>query len=508
MMMNKIKTLEQVSLELKKLKGEGKTIIHCHGVFDLLHPGHLHHFQSASELGDILVVTTSPDHYVNKGPGRPVFNQRLRAEFLAALEIIDYVAINETPSAVETILLLKPNIYVKGIEYKNLHDLTGHIAKEKKAVLEVGGELVFVGDTAYSSTTLINQYFSILTPQTQSYLAKFKESYNIEYILGQIDLLEKKKVLIVGETIIDEYLFCQSLGISNKSSCIDARYLEKEIHLGGAAGIAKHLAGFCQEVHFVTYLEKEGEHVNFVRNNLDSSVNFKPMFTSYQSSVTKQRFLTNKQKPSSQIFELTKLNIDQTKSNVEHEMCLYLNQVACNYDLVIVADYGYNAIGDRLAKNLCELNTYLTISAQTNSYNLGSNLLTKYSKADYICADIPELRLALGHSAVSNTELVLRLSNKLHCPFISITLGDQGSLNWSEKKGFFESTAFTTEVVDAIGASSAYFGITSLCANSGFSPMLVGFIGNSVGAMMVRTLGHREYISSSALKSFIIALLK
>ena len=115
-MKNKIGTLTEIRSEIDKLKLSGKKIVHCHGVFDLLHPGHLHHFRLASMLGDILIVTTSPDKYVNKGPGRPVFNQRLRAEFLAALEIIDFVSINETPSAVETIYALKPDIYVKGHE--------------------------------------------------------------------------------------------------------------------------------------------------------------------------------------------------------------------------------------------------------------------------------------------------------------------------------------------------------------------------------------------------------
>ena len=121
--------------------------MHCHGVFDLVHPGHLKHFEDAKKLGDILIVTISPDHYVNKGPDRPVFNQRLRLEHLAALQMIDYVAVNDTPSAVETILHLKPNVYVKGKEYENLEDLTGSVAREKGAIGFVSGKIAFIGDT-------------------------------------------------------------------------------------------------------------------------------------------------------------------------------------------------------------------------------------------------------------------------------------------------------------------------------------------------------------------------
>ena len=104
----KIKTINELASILEKSRKEGKKIAHCHGCFDLLHPGHLKHFQAASEKGDVLVVTLTKDEYVNKGPGRPVFNHHLRAESIAALECVDYVAINEWPTAIETIKLLQP----------------------------------------------------------------------------------------------------------------------------------------------------------------------------------------------------------------------------------------------------------------------------------------------------------------------------------------------------------------------------------------------------------------
>ncbi|MFA4854916.1 MAG: adenylyltransferase/cytidyltransferase family protein, partial [Candidatus Omnitrophota bacterium] len=76
----KIKTINELASILEKLRKEGKKIAHCHGCFDLLHPGHLKHFQAAKNKGDVLVVTLTKDEYVNKGPGRPVFNHHLRAD--------------------------------------------------------------------------------------------------------------------------------------------------------------------------------------------------------------------------------------------------------------------------------------------------------------------------------------------------------------------------------------------------------------------------------------------
>src|SRR5881394_1341031 len=115
----KIKRIEELASELAGLRAHGKKVVHCHGVFDLLHIGHIKHLEAARKLGDVLVVTITPDRFVNKGPHRPAFPERLRAEALASLACVDFVGINEWPTAVETIQLIKPNLYVKGVVHES-----------------------------------------------------------------------------------------------------------------------------------------------------------------------------------------------------------------------------------------------------------------------------------------------------------------------------------------------------------------------------------------------------
>ena len=155
----KIITLEELSSIIEKLKFKGKKVVLCHGCFDLMHPGHIKYFQAAKRMGDVLTVTITPDRYIDKGPGRPVFNENLRAESIAALECVDYVAINKWPTAEETLRLLRPNIYVKGQEFQNLEDKTGKIQKEYKVIQEIGAELRFTNEIVFSSTKLLNQYY-------------------------------------------------------------------------------------------------------------------------------------------------------------------------------------------------------------------------------------------------------------------------------------------------------------------------------------------------------------
>jgi rfaE bifunctional protein nucleotidyltransferase chain/domain len=156
----KILKLDVLAEKLADLKSRGKKIVHCHGCFDMMHPGHIKYFQASKEMGDILVVTITPDQFVDKGPGRPVFDQGLRAESIAALESVDYVAVNCWPTAEETLRLLLPNYYVKGQEFEKLQDKTGKIQKEVEVVKEIKAEMKFTHEIVFSSSKLIKEHFS------------------------------------------------------------------------------------------------------------------------------------------------------------------------------------------------------------------------------------------------------------------------------------------------------------------------------------------------------------
>ena len=202
----KIKSLAELTPILARLKQEGKTVVHCHGVFDLLHPGHIRHFEAAKREGDVLVVTITQDEFVAKGPGRPVFNEHLRAESVAALQSVDYVAINEWPTATETIKELRPDVYCKGSDYTNAKDdVTGKILEEEDAIKSVGGRVHFTSEITFSSTKLINLHFDVVPEEARSYIEKVRDSYSASQIIESLESLRNMKVLVIGDAIIDEY---------------------------------------------------------------------------------------------------------------------------------------------------------------------------------------------------------------------------------------------------------------------------------------------------------------
>ena len=144
-------------------------------MFDLLHVGHIKHFEEAKSFGDILIVTLTPDKYVNKGPNRPAFGTPLRMDALAALEVVDFVVENKWPTAVETIKTIKPNIYFKGPDYQdNSEDITGKIKEEVKAARSVGGKIKYSTDITFSSSTLLNKYSDIYSDDQKVYISRIR----------------------------------------------------------------------------------------------------------------------------------------------------------------------------------------------------------------------------------------------------------------------------------------------------------------------------------------------
>lgn len=138
-------------LDMTKVISLGRIIILCHGCFDALHIGHIRHLQAAKNLGGILIVTVTSDRYVNKGNNRPLFSAQERIEMLSALQCVDYVAINDAPDATKNIGIIRPDIYVKGPDYK------GTNCEEFNAVKALGGKVVFTSTQKFSTTELINK---------------------------------------------------------------------------------------------------------------------------------------------------------------------------------------------------------------------------------------------------------------------------------------------------------------------------------------------------------------
>jgi rfaE bifunctional protein nucleotidyltransferase chain/domain len=503
----KIRGIDELANALAALKAQGKKVVHCHGVFDLLHIGHIKHLEAARKFGDALVVTLTPDRFVNKGPHRPAFPERLRAEALASLVCVDFVAINEWPTAVETIQRLRPSIFVKGmVREAGKRDHSDAIEREELAIKEVGGELMLTDEETFSASTLINQFMNVFTPETKSFLEQFRAKHTPEEVIDYLQRIRKLKVLIVGETIIDEYQFCSVMGKSGKEPVLAALHHRTEQYVGGALAIANHVSNFCDNVCLLSGIGEMNSFAEFIESSLNNNVTRQFVRQPGAPTILKRRFL--EEHLGAKLFEVYQMRNEAPDERFRVEFCSKLEGLLASFDVVIVADYGHGLMDERAVELACQKAKFLAVNTQANAGNKGLNTISKYPRADYVSIGDPEVRLDTRKASADIRDLARELAAKISTRNFVVTRGSAGCLIYDRDQGFFQVPAFSIRVVDRVGAGDAVLGLTAPCVSLGVPPLMLGFIANVVGAEACTIMGHRSFLEPSGLFRHITSLLK
>jgi len=449
-----------------------KKIVLCHGAFDLVHMGHVLHFEEAASLGDVLVVTITADKYITKK--RSVsFSEEYRARQVAALEIVDFVAIVNEPSAVAAIEALRPDVYVKGSEYSNLIlDKTANIFREKNLIEGYGGRIHFTTGETFSSTKL--SHFLQASPEAvqdnpllRNERVIFRDLSPMRFTLEELKALLVRasdlRVCLLGETIVDEWVDIAVTNLSQKSRCVAGQETARVRQIGATGIIALHLASFVKQVHCFT---------NGTLGDVPSAIPANISVTQLtRSPLVKTRFVDRDS--GLPLFESKILDLPDVSRNVPD---------FDDYDLVLIADFGHGlldprAINERIARRK---KSFVAAMAQVNSSNYGYNLPVKYVGADYYSLNRTEAELSLHEKDLPSAELIDRMADLLGCRALSVTDGKQGVV---VKLGddFFSLPTLSTSAVDTIGCGDAYFALSSLAACLGLPARLVALAG-SIGA--------------------------
>lgn len=502
----KIVSIEQLAQRSSELKAAGKTVALCHGTFDLLHIGHIRHLQSASRQADSLLVSVTADEFVNKGPGRPVFNEYLRAENIAALACVDKVAINHAVTAVDVLDQVKPDLYVKGSDYKSTSDdITGNIQHEKDAVERHGGRVFFTDELTSSSTQLLNEFFEVFSPEISGYLDQFKESITTTDIIDKLKSLSRLNVLVVGEAIIDEYHYTSPLGQTGKGNVFAVKYNDYERFAGGAIAVANHIAEFTDNVTLLSGLGTTKSHEDFIRTNLNPAIDPVFFFSKDRPTIVKRRYVDN---DIAKLFEVYFYDDGPLPEETNRKIVAWLNKHLSEYDVVIVPDFGNGFISSEMVAALSNGAKYLAVNAQINSGNRGYHLITRYPNADFLSLNEPELRLAVHDKGGAIEELAGQLADRLRATHIAITRGTKGALMLDETKTAYKIPALSSKVVDRIGAGDAFLSIAGLCLGGGIAPEQALFAGSAAAALDVQIVCNREPVRAVALFKYITTLLK
>jgi cytidyltransferase-like protein len=493
---NKILDSFELKERIVREKNLGKKIVHCHGVYDLLHIGHIKNFFSAKKNGDFLVVSITADKFVNKGPGRPIFNQDLRAEFISSLSMVDVVYINHNPTAINAIKIIKPDIYFKGPDYKSSKlDRTRNILKEIRTVKKFNGIFKYSTDIVFSSSNLINNYHNIFNQKQKEYLKLISSKYSFNFISKEIDKFKKLKILLIGEVIIDQYIFGEVLGKSGKEPHLVMSVKNKQNYLGGAGAIAGHLATFCESINFISTIGEDKEYLTFIKKSLNKKIRINFFLKKNSPTILKTRFVDSVSK--NKLLGVYEVNDEKILKKTELNIQKRIKFLSKKSDLIIISDYGHGLISKETASKIISINKFISLNAQVNASNYGYHSLRKYKKINSLIINENELRHELRDKKSSLDILAFKLIKDFNIKVLIITRGKEGSLMVRKNKKVTYCPAFALKIVDKVGAGDAMLAIVSLCQKIGMPDDLTLLLGSFASAASVESIGNSELVDKN-----------
>lgn len=505
-MNKKIVSLSDLADFLRELNHRKKVVL-AHGCFDLLHIGHIRYLRQAKAMGDLLVVTISPDRYVDKGPHRPAFTESLRAEAIASLDCVDFVAINEYPTAEETLRLLRPDVYCKGSDFKDAQsDPTGKLQVEERVAREVGAEMAFSKDVVFSSTNLINRFLSAFPEEVQDYLSQFRRRYGEADVQGVLEAMRGLKVLVLGDTILDDYHYCSVIGSSSKEPVLALKHGSSDLFAGGVLAVANHVSSYVSDVRLFTVVGELGGREGFIHESLAPQV--RPYLALHKGAPTTEKRRYIEGYTFNKLIEIYHMDDSGLPADDDAAFVGALEAEVAEYDLVIAADFGHGTISPTMRRMLEQKAKFLAVNTQANAGNRGYHTIGRYNRADYVSLAEPEMRLEDRDLSGPLLPLMQQAAERLSCRALAVTRGKRGCTVFTPDDGFVEVPAFATKVVDRIGSGDAFFAISALAACLGAPTEITALLGNVVGGLAVGVIGNKKAIDRQSTQKYVTSLLK
>ncbi|MBW1988702.1 MAG: adenylyltransferase/cytidyltransferase family protein, partial [Deltaproteobacteria bacterium] len=442
----KILWLRDLSAKVRELQAQGKTVVQSHGVFDIIHPGIIHHLEEAREMGDVLVVTVIRDANVRRGPGRPVFPEDHRAKNVASLSIVDYVAVVDDEMPFDCVKQIRPDILARGQAHaKRDRKIHNHLFHKERELFLAKSRLLETKGFEYITSDLINEFLDVLPGDARRFLDKFSGRYRLEDVVSSLDRARDLSVLLIGDGIVDEYHYCSPLGKSAKAQLVVNKYLNHEVFAGGAFAIANHVSGIAEKVTLATLLGEEDPREEFARSHLAPNVKPRFFFRDDGPTVVKKRYVDHY--TNQKLFEVNFLNDAPVSGPVERDILDFLADQIPKHDLVLVSDFGHGLLSPAMVELIESTAGRLAVNSQTNAANSGFNLITRYKGAHFVCLDEAEARLSVGDKFGPVEDVACRLADILETELLLVTTGKKGSVGVARDREIFHTPIFSSKVV-------------------------------------------------------------
>jgi len=475
--LRKIISIKKLSSIIKKLSKKEKTIL-CHGNFDVVHPGHIRHLNYAKSKADILVVSITSDINIKKGNYRPFVPENLRAQSLAAFEMVDYVLIDRNEKPLSNLKILKPDYFAKGFEY-NSGSLPKATKEEAEVVESYGGEMIFTpGDIVYSSTQLLN----LSQPKIDNFkLINLMKTNKITFqnLKDSLKNLKNSTVHVIGDTIVDTYTNTNLIGGNTKTPTPSLHFLNKTNYVGGAAIVAKHIRSTGAKVCFTTVLGNDSLK-NFVIEDL------KKAGIKVNAIIDKTRPTTNKNTIVCKEYKMLKIdNLDNHP--ISEKITKQISKFIKNEknDIVIFSDFRHGVFNKTsIPIFIKSINKNSLKVADSQVATRWGNILD-FKDFDLITPNEREVRFSLADQDSNLSELTRNLIKQAKFKNLILKLGEKGlfAVNNSEKQNYsFTIPTFVKNLNDAVGAGDALLSYASLSLLTSKSLVVAAILGSFAAA--------------------------
>jgi len=491
---DKIYTVDELAEVREQLRDDGRTVVQCHGCFDIVHPGHIRYLQFARDQGDELIVSVTGDDSIDKGVDRPYINEDLRAENLAALEFVSFVCIDPHRWAGPVLEKLQPDIYVKGKEYETKSD--PRFAQEKDLVEDYGGKVVFSsGDVVYSSSYIIEEFGDEFDLEHQKVDA-FCRRHDITRtgLEDRLDAMSDQRILVVGDPVLDHYVHCEERGVASESPMLSVSPAREEWFIGAAGLIAGQLKSLGTGSTLLTTLGDGADADRFAHRLEADDIRMETVEVDDRPTYVKSRYLVDDQK----VFKVDRGRYAPASTKATEQLIDRADALMEEHDALVATDFGYGLFGPKLVAGITDIARDHDTPYYVDVSGSGTSSLLQFRGPAAATPTEDELRFAFGDKESGLSHLAVNYFDRTDAELLALTLGKRGALLFYPPEGRGEERRSQTEYLpamirhplDPVGAGDVFLAAMVASSLVDASPPESLYLGSCLSAIHITRMGN------------------
>ena len=480
-------------------------IVLCYGHFDLIHPGHLRYLQYAKTLANNLVVALMSDKELN-GENQKSYLEDERAESVANLQIVDHVIVLNNELTLDCLIdIVKPKVLVLGKEFEQ--NQSEQINLAVNAVKNHGKVVFHAGETHYFNANLLFKNVADIEVNSKNQLNKICKNYKITLrdIQKKLSNFSNSELVVIGDTIVDNYVACDAIGMSAEAPVLVVKELENREFIGGAAIVASHVAALGAKCHYISVVGKDDQSNMVSKSLIGQNIGIDLIVDESRPTTYKTRYMVENQK----LFRVSRIKDHKISAEIEQKIIDKLTVLAPNIDGILVSDFVYGVVTQNVLNTISNLSKQFDIKLYGDlqcSSQVGK--VSKFDGFDLITPTEKESRIALNDDESGIEWVATTLLSNTNSKNMLMKLGSDGFIAYSGDLTYRQDfPALSVNPVDVTGAGDSLFAAMSVSLSSGASIIEASVIGTCMASLSVNKIGNTP-ITIDKLNKYILEVFE